>query len=98
MPLEEEMKLNWPYVAGKNNAKAQGLTIESKSRSRSPRNKLQELAADAVKTGQSVFSKVSKTEAMKTESGTAVTEKNWFGKLADDPNLALFVKTLEKEV
>jgi hypothetical protein len=89
------MKLNWPYVPGKSDTKVEG-PVESKSET--PKNGLQELAGDVVKSGQSVLSKVTKTEAMKTESGQAVMEKNWFGRLTDDPHLTSFVKALQSEI
>jgi hypothetical protein len=86
LPLEEEMKKNWPYVPGKNDARVQ----EAKA----SKSTLQGLAGGVVKSGQAILSKITQREDMKTESGAPVMEKNWIGKLADDPHLASFVKAL----
>jgi hypothetical protein len=85
MPLEGELKQNWPYVPGKNHyhdLKAEHLTVEMKKEK--PGFFSESLIERSFEAGRGLVQRITHIEAMRTEKGRPLYEKSRLTKLASE--------------
>jgi len=94
MPLEEELRANWPYKPSDPSAEAYQKRISADEKTPGLLGGALHVFGDV---GHRLISSVTKSEAMHSQSGQPVYEQSWFSKMADETPFGVYTKALEEK-